>query len=376
MRDFHRRAKSAKFVAILLFGIVVPAIAAEAPGRPQLYTNQSFIEDVARPPSLPLSDVAAMFQFVLESLPDRVKVYPTENYFYFWFYDGGQRYAGNIRLGAGSRDHGKVQFHYAAEVTEWNKQGGDTYHAALDQSHGVSVQKVGGLAYRVSYRGRSVIFELNDLSKMVPPPHLLGPDERYLGPIFDESAVRFFLVYNARLRIFHYVLDETGPPHETFFSPTATDRILIGRRTGFAFYRDHRRARKILIGVFGDNVGLNNYYDGPFDQLPENFIEGESLRSAMIEAKPDLAGKIDRFGGFLGSTNRYLIAPYLNYSRQSELLVFHTCADEKKLSATSYYACFIKDHGSADAQQSRVKKISVKAKNTTWHQRQIREERR
>jgi hypothetical protein len=59
----------------------------------------------------------------------------------------------------------------------------------------------------------------------VPQPDLLGPDERYVGPIFDESAIRFLLVYNSRLKIFHYILDETEPLNEVFLPATVTDRI-------------------------------------------------------------------------------------------------------------------------------------------------------
>ena len=84
--------------------------------------------------------------------------------------------------------------------------------------------------------------------------------------------------------------------------PTSSSRcraatgILVGKRTGFAYYRDHRLERKILIGVFEQNVRLNNYFDGPFDQLPDNFIEGDTLRQAIIDSDPGLKGKIDRLG--------------------------------------------------------------------------------
>ena len=37
---------------------------------------------------------------------------------------------------------------------------------------------------------------------------------------------------------------------KNFAAAKKSDRILIGKRTGFAFYRDHRLERKILIGVF------------------------------------------------------------------------------------------------------------------------------
>ena len=30
----------------------------------------------------------------------------------------------------------------------------------------------------------------------------------------------------------------------------------------------------------------NNYFDGPFDQLPDNFIAGEALRDAILSVRP------------------------------------------------------------------------------------------
>jgi hypothetical protein len=45
------------------------------------------------------------------------------------------------------------------------------------------------------------VFELNDLSNVKPPPGAFGPDEAYLGPVFDESAIRFFLVFNRKLKL-------------------------------------------------------------------------------------------------------------------------------------------------------------------------------
>ena len=35
--------------------------------------------------------------------------------------------------------------------------------------------------------------------------------------------------------------------------------------------------RQILIGAFVGNTQLNNYFDGPFDQLPDNY-EGPRRR--------------------------------------------------------------------------------------------------
>jgi hypothetical protein len=175
----------------------------------------------------------------------------------------------------------------------------------------------------------------------MPPKEAMSPDERFIGPIFDESGVRFLMVYNQKLKAFHYLLDESVPLTETFNTANATDRILIGKRTGFAFYRDHKLNRKILIGVYEGNARVNTYYDGPFDQLPDNFIEGESLRNAILDVAPYLKGRIDRFGSSFDGETRYMIAPYLQYATEDELLMFHHCAESKRVPAAQYPLCFV-----------------------------------
>jgi hypothetical protein len=333
-------------VALTLLGAATAAAAAETP---RLYTHESYVEDATRVTELPIKDTVAMFEWVLGNLKERVKVYPTENYYYFYFIYNSTRYAGNIRLDASDRDRGKVHFAYYEDLAEWKDEEPVT-HMVLDKKQGVTVEKVDRLTYRVSYKDKSVVFELNDLAKVTPPASVLGPDEKYLGPVFDDSAIRFFLVYNAKLKIFHYLLDETIRPADEFFPAKSTDRILIGRRTGFAFYRDARLERKILIGVFEGNARVNNYFDGPFDQLPDNFLEGETLRRIILEIEPGLAGQIDRFGGSPDGSSRFLIAPYLHYRSVEELDVFHQCATSKDITPDIYYACFVIDPSAEDAE--------------------------
>jgi hypothetical protein len=300
------------------------------------------VEDVTSTTELPLADPVAMFAYVLGALPERVKVYPTENYYYFSFIYKKVRYAGNIRLDAMDRDQGKVHFAFYEDLAEW-KDESPVIHMVLDMAQGVAVEKLDRLVYRISYRDKTVVFALNDLSGVVPPAGTLGPEEKYIGPIFDDSAIRFFLIYNPRLKIFHYVLDETVEVADQFLPAAATDRILIGKRTGFAFYRDQRRDRKILIGVFEGNARVNNYLDGPFDQLPDNFIEGDTLRNIILDVDPSLAGKIDRLGGSRDGAERFLISPYMQYRQEDELLVFDRCARSPKIDASLYYACFVVD---------------------------------
>ena len=346
MRCYELRA------AMAALTISAGVATAQDAGQPRLHTNEAYVEEATRATTLAIGDPMAVFAFVLGSLPERVKVYPTENYYYFRFMQGGVPYAGNIRLDPLERDGGKVQFSYYADLSEWrDKMQGDTY-VVLDASRGVSVERLERLVYRVSYRGKSVVFALNDLSQVKPPAGALGPDERFLGPIFDESAVRFFLVYNSRLKVFHYILDETAKVPDELTTSARSDRILIGRRTGFAFYRDHRLDRKIMIGAFESNARLNTYFDGPFDQLPENFIDGEELRSAILEADPSAKGQIGRLGHYANDEGRYLIQPYMLYRKEGDLLVVHRCATGK-IRAPDYYRCFVSDADGQDNPQER-----------------------
>ncbi len=340
----------------------IATAAAQGQDRPQLHTNQAYVGEAMRATTLDVADPIAVFAFVLDNLPDRVKVYPTENYYYFTFIHKGVPYAGNIRLDASNRDEGKVNFGYYEDYAPWKGESPITFRL-LDAADGVKLEKVEPLVYRLTHGAKSVVFELNDQSQVKPPPTAMGSDETFIGPIFDESGIRFFLIYNARLKIFHYVLDETVPVADGLFPTRRTDRLLIGKRTGFAFYRDHRLDRKILVGVFLGNAVLNNYFDGPFDQLPDNFIEGETLRQALLQVDPKLRGKIDRFGAWPGGEERYMIAPYMFYEKEQDLDYFHQCAASRKTPARDYYRCFSIDASSVrlDAPPGSPKK-STKAR--------------
>ena len=136
--------------------------------------------------------------------------------------------------------------------------------------------------------------------------------------------------------------DERGKVADSFFSPKGKDRILVGKRTGFAFYKDHQLNRKILIGAFEGNMRANNYFDGPFDQLPDNFIEGEALRDAILAVRQQLKGEIDRFGGAPDGSIRFMIGPYMPYRELSDLGPIDACA-RKKLKRPDYYRCFVSD---------------------------------
>lgn len=325
-------------------GVVALASQANAQDNPpSLQLHETEIGRVTGRAALDIMDPLAVFAFVLGRLPERVQVHPTENYYYFRFALNGVIYSGNIRLAASDRDQGKVHFAYGDLPTDHNPLP-QVRHVLLDASHGVRVERLAPLSYHVAHAGKSVTFALNDLSQVKPPAGMLALDERYLGPIFDESAIRFFLVFNSRLKVFHYLLDDSAGVADAFVPAKPTDRITIGKRTGFAFYRDDA-GRHILIGVNRRNSVLNTYFDGPFDQLPDNFIEGDALRDAMVAVSPEVAGQIDRFGNFPNGENRYLIHPFWRYQRAAELAAFHRCV--ARVPAARRPLCFVIADGDA-----------------------------
>lgn len=341
MTTLARRARSLLVLGTLALAALggVPAAGAAEPGDPpRLVPHQAFVEDVLRAGTLPTGDAKAMFAWVFAQLPERVKVWPTESYWYFSFVHRGVKWAGNIRLDAKDRDEGKVHFAYFEDLAEWREEPEMNY-LLLGPEHGVKLEKLEPFVYRLTFADKAVVFELNDMKGVKPPAGAVLAEETYIGPVFDDSAVRFFLVWNPKAKVFHYVLDESLMS-EDFLGMRENDRTLIGKRTGFAYYRDHRANRKILIGVFEGNSRVNNAYDGPFDQLPDAFIEGETLRAAIIAVEPKLKGRIDRWGGLADGSGRYLVAPYAYYREADDLLIFHDCATDRKIPKADYAKCF------------------------------------
>ena len=110
-----------------------------------------------------------MFAAVLKKLPDRVEVYPTENYYYFRFTQNGVVYVGNIRLGAADRDRGKVDFAYNEQPTDWYLEPAEPPRQPRAASRASAWRRPGRSSIGSSHAGKTVTFALNDLSAVQPP---------------------------------------------------------------------------------------------------------------------------------------------------------------------------------------------------------------
>ena len=300
--------------------------------------NQNYLESALRDGNFNIADPMEVFSHVFNALEERITVFPTENYYYFTFGHRGQIYSGNMRLDVKDRDSGVLHFAYFNQPEDWNSEL-ITEYRALNINDGVKVEKIEDLVYRATFRGKSTLFRLNDLRGVVPPENSIAVGEAYLGPVFDESGTRFYLIFSKEAKYFSFVLDEVSAPSDRLIPyQTEQPQILIGMRTGFAYYQDPYLNRKILIGVYSGNVQNNNYFDGPFDQLPDNFFKGNELQDAILTIYPDLKGEIDSFGNFNNLQGRVLVNPYINYQYLSELDLFFKCKEEGS-DPKSLYLC-------------------------------------
>jgi hypothetical protein len=285
-----------------------------------LFTNEAFIRGLNR--EAETRDPISVFRYVFSTIADEVNVYPTENYYYFECALRGIAIKGNIGLFADSRDDGIVCFTYE-EDSAIEDPGHQSLEKEVDLTvkDGVYLRKISDFKYTITFEGRTVTFTLNDVGMTPPRKAILSPDETFVGPSFDESGLQFYLIYNQKCNSLFWILNEDVFVPEQFVNLTSA--LLIGRRTEFAFYDDKDNNRRILIGVKKENVIRNNWYDGPFDQLPDNYIKtGRIELQKYIEAcYPFTNGKIDKYGIFLKHRDdRVGIAPYVQYSSEHQLV--------------------------------------------------------
>lgn len=285
--------------------------------QPSVSFNQNYIEKVLSI-QLDLDNPLLVFDYVFARLPDTVTVYPTENYYYFRFYANSQAMWGNIRLDADDRDEGLLSFGYFGAHNKPEQPEDLDYSGTFKQlgvSDGVVVAKEDSLRYVVAYKGKTVIFNLHDVPQTLPEGFQLLENDKFLARTFDESGFQFILLYDESQPQFRFVLDETAPLPDVLYE--LGPGLLAGRLSGFVFYTD-TMGQKVLVGVDANNVRRNNYYDGPFDQLADNFVEGKELQEAMEAAYPYVRGRINERGSFLDSKGRRLdsrlaLTPYRTY---------------------------------------------------------------
>ena len=102
----------------------------------------------------------------------------------------------------------------------------------------------------------------------------------------------------------------------------------------------------MLIAVNGANARRNNYYDGPFDQLPDNYADQTKIQSYLERAYPHVKGKIDKRGVLKADRgNRVAVSAYHIYFDDRELTFVASCRKTHAKEPAKFYACITPDEG-------------------------------
>lgn len=321
------------------------------------FTNEDIIAGLADR-TVDLADSLAVFHRVLESLPDTVEMMPSENYYYFGFYTAGRLVTGSMSLFPHERDSGVIGFGYTEKRGERQPASDDLLGGwgTFGAAEGVTVQHVGGRVWRVANEHRSVLFKVARATSSGGGSPRVRASESVVLRSLDESGLAFALVLDRRERKLFWALDESAVVPETF-EPIG-ESLVVGARTRFAFHVDSAIGRRVLVGVDGYNVLGNTWFDGPFDQIPDNDIErgAVDLLGAVSIAYPQLADRIDRFGKYRDNpSTRIAIAPYLVYFSIDELReAARACRAEsvttsRRLSCLTQQIFIVPDEAYADA---------------------------
>jgi hypothetical protein len=304
-------------------------------------TNQSYIRDLHEP--IDLDDPDEVFRYVFNKLDDEILLYPTE-YYYFTFPANGKVIWGSMHLPAYKLDEGVLGFGYIEkgyDVHQTARVGGSADYISGDA---IKIEKINDFSYSITFEEKAVLFKLNELKLDLPQKARLTSDEVLVEPTFDESGLPFFLVFNEVTNRLYWLLNEEGYVPETF--KKHGENLVVGNRTGFAFYLDEENNRKLLIGVYAINVMRNNWFDGPFDQLLDNYVRiGQVDLKEYIEAHdPTTAGEIGEYGNYLESEGmRVAIAPYSVYFYEEDLKSVITSCNGSE-TRNEFYACLTQEN--------------------------------
>ena len=252
-----------------------------------LYTNMNLVssEDVLR--------------HVFKSLPDHAVVYPSENYYYFRFSGRGHSVAGAFWLGVQKIDSGLVGFSFTRKPEARDRfadPGRTPLYRDFGAADGVTVTRIDDFNIEIAFEDKTVHFELYRAPLRPGERCALRADEVFVGPCFDESGLRFDLLFNTAAHRLFWVLNEDHFVPDQLTALSAN--VSVGERSEFVFYTDSLNRRKILIGVNRINVADNTWYDGPFDQMPDNYVRAglTDMRTFLAQHHEVDAQQLDQYG--------------------------------------------------------------------------------
>jgi len=273
-------------------------------------------DDGLRAPSAPAAsfdEPESVLAHVLANAPADPVVYPTEGYYYYMFHLGPTLVSGNIRF-SDIWDEGKIGVGYFDAHDRRRTVAAE--FGVGDRDDGVTVDLVGDGRVRVGIAGGpSRVFSVVRSRDLPAYAGELWESEAFVASVIDESGVPLALMYHEPSASFYYLLHE-GLPSTDHVVPLDAKRmrgrLLVAQRSRFVFYEPPARDRRVLVGVRRQSVRANDWFDGPFDQVPPRLDLKERLEASYPYVK--LRGGIDAHGRFRRlDAQRVAISPYRIY---------------------------------------------------------------
>lgn len=253
-------------------------------------------------------DPKKLLGYLWPRFPAYAIVYPTETYYYYSLKIGGEDFAGNIRL----LDLKEGVLHIGYYDKKFPIGDSNLWFADMSKVDGIKIKVISDFRYEVSYEGRTVTFVLSDFINQLPKKPELNENEKFISQIFDESGVRLVLIFNSAAETFYFLVNQDIPLNDNL--KNIGDDFYYGLNTGFVYYKSPQTNRLTLVGVNRRNISANNYFDGPFDQVPPRLPIREELLMAFPSLKTDPNRTIDEYGNYKSDPNRRVaISAYFKY---------------------------------------------------------------
>jgi hypothetical protein len=291
-----------------------------------LNTNEKMINELYQDTELDIDNVDDVFAYVLSQTDDTLTIYPSEGYYYFNFYHQGNLIKGNMLVGHKLRQQGSLSFIYFYDIAGKERGEFKTHHKLYKSSEIFSLKEYQPNLYQLTFKNIKKNLEINQIETDADFVKTLESQGFEVNlPMMDDSGVTLYLAFHPTTNNFYYINPLSRD--DEFYYPVG-EVLKVGARTQFVYLPMEKFA--ILVGVNANNVYKNNYYDGPFDQLPDEALVNIDYKSYLYRVNPSWKDKIYDDGYFIDDPDaRVALTNYLEYLSLDELNKIQPCASDK-----------------------------------------------
>lgn len=231
-------------------------------------------------------------QNFLTALPNQLLIRSANRSLYFRFFNESDEYFGSFYILDSHEGPFLLFATYRREV--WNGRN-QSHTVKFFQDHkGFLIEALPNESYKISFNGIERLISYNAPKTIDPKTLNLKDTEIFLSEVFDESGLSFALTYDRYLHTFRFLI-----PSGNLFPDRLkqlSERLFLDLRTEFIFFKEKHNNNLTLVGASKGSLIANNYYDGPFDQVPLTLFREEWFHEILREAFPSSVSNYNMYG--------------------------------------------------------------------------------